>query len=144
MQRIMPALLTLAIVPVPACAVEDEESPEFRTTAGSGGSSGGGPVFNTNMIDDQSVSELLQPMGLEHQEFTLQSVALDDGQPVVAFAVADGELIAYDDQGAGHARAKVVDSTWWLSGVSIFMAPLKIAEQVLIDGWPHYRFVKGP
>ncbi len=132
-------LLMLATL-CPACAVDDEET-EFRTTApGTGGGIGTGIVFNTNMIDDESVSEFLQPMGEEHQGHSLEAVELTNGRAVESFVVKDGDIVAYDEHGQKYQGAELVGSAWSIGGVTTWMSALIVAERVLIDGWPHYRF----
>jgi hypothetical protein len=142
MKRFTHSILLVVFVHLPACAAEDEEGIEFRTTLGTG--SGGGPVFNTNQIDDHSVSELLQPMGVEHQDFALQSVELAGGKAAAYFTIEDGDIVVHDEQGGIYTGVQLLESLWSLSGVSIFMTPLRLSETVKIDGWPHFRFVRGP
>ena len=135
-------LLMLATL-CPACAVDDEET-EFRTTApGTGGGIGTGIVFNTNMIDDESVSEFLQPMGEEHQGHSLEAVELSNGRAVEEFVIKDGDIVAYDERGQKYQGAELVGSVWSIGGVTTWMSALIVAERVLIDGWPHYRFQRG-
>lgn len=137
-------LLTLATLLGPACAYEDEEL-LFRmpSTTGTGGGAGNGTVFNTNIIDQAAVSELRQPIGVEHQGVALESVVLAGGQLVDHFEVVDGDVVAHDKQGAVFSGPQLVGSKWWIIAGDAFVGEwVRLAERTMIDGWPHYRFAE--
>lgn len=127
-------LLTLAS----ACAYEEEGELEFRMS-GTGGGVSTTIVFNTNLLDGDAMSELHQPLGSDHQGHALEAIELDGSEQVDYFEVVDGDIVAYDTLAVQHSGAAVVPSTWTFEGES----PLLLAERVLIDGWPHYRFQMG-
>ena len=130
-------LLTL----LTACAYEDE-SVEFRTTApGTGGGIGTGIVFNTNIVDEEALSELLQPLATVHQSVMLKGVTLAGGQVVDHFTVVDGDVVAHTPSAGVFAGPQLVDSTWRLARTGVVGTTyIHLVERVLIDGWPHYRF----
>jgi hypothetical protein len=133
-------LLTLATL-FSACAYEDE-STEFRTSSpGTGGGIGTGIVFNTNVVDDDALSELLQPLATENQGVMLKGVTLAGGQVVHHFEVVDGDVVAHTIDKEEFAGPQLVDSTWRVARVGVTENTyVHLVERVLIDGWPHYRF----
>lgn len=137
-------LLTLATLLGPACAYEDEEL-LFRmpSTTGTGGGAGNGTVFNTNVIDQESVSELRQPIGVEHQGAALMTVVLAGGQTVEHFEVVGGDVVAHTKQGEVFAGPQLVDSKWWVVAGEPFVGEwVRLVDRQTIDGWPHYRFAE--
>lgn len=136
------SLLISSLVFSFGCAVEDADELEFRTS-GTGGGAGTGIVFNTNVFDGE-LSEMLQPMGTDHQGHALDAVELADSTPIEYFEIEDdGELVAYDFNGADYRGAEVIESSWDFEGYTTWMTPLQLAERVVIDGVPHFRFQKG-
>ena len=133
-------LLTLMTLTA-ACAYEDEAT-EFRTTApGTGGGIGTGIVFNTHIVDEDAVSELLQPLATTHQSVMLKGVTLAGGQVVDHFTVVDGDVVAHTPNAGVFAGPQLVDSTWRLARTGVMGTTyIHLVERVLIDGWPHYRF----
>jgi hypothetical protein len=77
-------VLTLASILCPACAPEDEGDVGSRMGGmGTGSGTGGGTVFNTNVLDEDALSEVLQPLGTSHQGMALSAVtaqARDDAR----------------------------------------------------------------
>ncbi|MBZ5715941.1 ADYC domain-containing protein [Nannocystis pusilla] len=144
--RIAVACLTITALPCPACAPDDEDA-EFRMTSGSGSGSGSGPgtVFNTNIVDDAAVSELLQPMGDYQLGIALTGVRTHEGEIAERFAVAEGELSIVGEDGAVFTKDEVLGSTWQLLPFNrLIWSSMVLAERRDIDGWPHYRFTRGP
>lgn len=137
-------LLTLATLCCPACAVEDEEGAEPRMLPGTGSGSGGGTVFNTNVVDGEALSELLQPMGEEHHGVALVSVTLAGGRQVDHFEVEGGDIVAHDKLGGVAIGEQLIGSRWQFSGpYAEYAQPAVIKGRTLIEGVPHYRFMEG-
>jgi hypothetical protein len=105
------ALLTLALLVLPACAVDDEL--DFRTTAGSGGGTSAGTVFNTHYVEKVAVSELL-PLGAGGLGLSLDEIILSDGVEAASYQVVDGALTVLDVEGKLRAGDDLIDSEWRL------------------------------
>jgi len=133
-------MLTLASLLCPACAPEDEGDVGPRGGMGTGSGTGGGTVFNTNVLDQDSLSEVLQPLGTSHHGMSLSAVTLKHGTVVDHFDVVDGALVGYDKKGKVFADAAMLQSTWSFNATTTKPAGMRLAERVELDGWPQYRF----
>jgi hypothetical protein len=136
-------VLTLASILCPACAPEDEGDVGSRMGGmGTGSGTGGGTVFNTNVLDEDALSEVLQPLGTSHYGMALSAVTLKHGTTLAHFSVEDGVLVGYDKKGKAYDDVALLQSRWSFNAATTKPAGMRLAERVDVDGWPHYRFTE--
>ncbi|MBA3548621.1 MAG: hypothetical protein H0T76_19220 [Nannocystis sp.] len=139
MQPRTPALMTLALLACPACAVEDDydaddgdyESREILIS--------GGTVFNTNHLED-NLSEISQPISGVHDGVTLNQLILPGALTIDHFHLEGSEIVARDQYGAYHRGEKLVNSKWSLVGAPDLEEALKITDFSVIGDVPYYNF----
>lgn len=124
-----------------ACAVDDDGDLEFRVTAGSGGGTSAGTVFNTHHIEDVAFSELA-PLGEEHLGLALERIILPGDVEAASFAVAGGGLVVFDGDGGKYTGAALIGSEWQLNvGNWLVHRSMWIDEYVPGEDAPGYVFI---
>lgn len=128
--------LSVTVLAAPGCAPAEDD--EFRALM-TGGNSGGGTVFNTNMLDEREFSELA-PLDLPHMGWALEGVSLG-GAAMAEVTVDAGALVVVDKEGAAHEGAELEGSVWSVGyAMGMLEIPIVLREVLAVDGVPHYRF----
>ncbi len=138
MQPRTTALMTLALLACPACALEDDyeaddgdyESREIMVS--------GGTVFNTNHLED-NFSEITQPTSEVHDGVTLNKLVLPGALTIDHFRLENSEIVARDQYGAYHRGKELVNSKWSLVAQDLEEA-LRITDFSVINNVPYYNF----
>lgn len=130
--------LSVTVLAAPGCAPAEDD--EFRALL-TGGNSGGGTVFNTNVLDEQMFSEL-PPLSQPHMGWSLDQVALQNDRVIADISVDAGAIVAVDQDGVAHEGDELAGSVWTVGrGMGLQDIPMVLSEVLAVDGVPHYRFV---
>ncbi len=144
--------LILASLLFPACAVEYDED-EFRYAPDSGGTSGGGTVFNTSELDKIGFSELTpkdssddpvlfggQPSQASYMPgFKLEALVLAGGLALKGFTLDGYELVGVGPLNKLYKGEALLESTWTISRANTPHTMTLTSAETLKDV-PRYEF----